>query len=70
MSVYDFLSLLNEDDAMVAIYDMWCEEEVFIGEAADAIDCDWCDYEILSFDLCDDDPRGVVMVLNIDTEEG
>jgi len=67
MSVYDFLSLLIEDDAEIAIYDMANDVEVFIGEAREALDCDFCDYEVLSFDLCNE--GGVVMVLNIEAEE-
>lgn len=69
MSIYEFLMLLCEDDSIIAIYDFRAEEEVFCGEAADAIDCDFCDCEVLSFDLCRDDARGVQMILNIESEE-
>lgn len=68
MTVYDFLMLLIEDDSMIALYDFTTEEEVFCGEAAEAIDCDFCDCEVMSFDLCRDDARGVQMVLNIESE--
>ena len=69
MSVYDFLSLLIEDDAKIAIYDMTLEIEVFADEAREVLDCDFCDWEVLSFDLCNDDPRGVVMVLNVESDD-
>ena len=69
MSVYEMMMLLCEDDAIIAIYDFRSEEEVFCGEAADAIDCAFCDCEVMSFDLCRDDARGVQMILNIESEE-
>ena len=71
MDIYDFLGLLIDDDSLVAIYDLTTGEEVFCGEANDAKFCDYGDYEVLSFDLCPQgsDPRGVLMVLNIETEE-
>lgn len=68
MSVYDFLMLLCEDDSTIALYDFVSEEEVFVGEAADALDCAFCDCEVESFDLCRDDPRGVLLILNIEAE--
>lgn len=71
MDIYDFLGLLIEDDSLVAIYDLTTGEEVFCGEASEAIFCDYSACEVLSFDLCPQgsDPRGVLMVLNIETEE-
>lgn len=69
MTVYDFLMLLCEDYAMIAIYDFTTDEEVFCGEAADALDCDFCDCEVESFDLCRDDARGVLLILNIESED-
>ena len=68
MTVYEMLMLLCEDDSTIALYDFTTEEEVFVGEAADALDCAFCDCDILSFDLCRDDPRGVLMILNIEAE--
>ena len=70
MSIYDILQLLVEDDSVIAIYDMGAGEEVFCGEATEAADSVFCDYEVLSFDLCPtgSDPRGVLMVLNIETD--
>lgn len=69
MDIYEFLGLLIEDDETIAIYDMTSGEEVFCGEASEAIFCDYSDCEVLSFDLCHDDKRGVRMILNIETEE-
>ena len=69
MTIYDFLYLLTDDSALVAVYDLTLEGECFCGEARDAMDGAFCDYEVLSFDLCNDDPRGVLLVLNIETED-
>lgn len=69
MSIYDFLQLLIEDDTKVAVYDMAHDVEVFLGEAKDAMDCGFEEYEVLSFDLDPFDPRGVLMVLNIECDE-
>lgn len=69
MTVYDFLLMLNEDDTTIAIYDFSTEVEVFIGEAADAMECLFSDCEVLSFDIDPHDPRGAVLVLNIETGE-
>ena len=69
MNVYDFLYLLTDDSEMIAIYNLTTEEEVFCGEARDAMDGDFCGCEVMSFDVCRGDPRGVVLCLNIETEE-
>lgn len=70
MSVYEMMMLLCEDDSIIAIYDLNSEEEVFCGEAADVLYCcAFCDCEVMSFDLCRDDARGVQMILNIESED-
>ena len=42
---------------------------MFIGEAADAMECPFSDCEVLSFDVDPHDPRGAILTLNIETEE-
>ena len=69
MSIWDFLHLLTDDSALVAVYDMTSEDEIFCGEARELLFEDIRECEVLSFDLCHDDPRGVLLVLNIETEE-
>ena len=69
MSIWDFIELLTDDSVMVAVYDCRTEEENFCGEARELLFEDIRECEVLSFDLCNDDPRGVLLVLNIETEE-
>lgn len=69
MDIYDFVNLLTDDSAVVAVYDYTTEEEVYCGEARDLLYEDIRDCEILAVDLCSGDPRGVVLILNIETEK-
>ena len=69
MNIWDFIDLLTDDSSLVAVYDFRTEEEVFCGEAQELRFEDIREYEVLSVDLCHDDPRGVLLVLNIETEE-
>ena len=69
MDIYDFVTLLTDDSAMVAVYDYATEEEVYCGEARDLLYEDIRECEILAVDLCSGDPRGVALILNIETEE-
>jgi len=69
MDIYDFCGLVSDDSVMVAIWDFTTEEEVFCGELRDAAHDEWGGYEILSIDFCVSDPRGVSVILNIETEE-
>ena len=68
MDIYDFCNLCTDDGELVAIYDFTTEEEIFCGSMSDAMLEDWTYYEVLSFDICKHDERGVYLVLNIETE--
>lgn len=70
MDIYDFVNLLTDDSAVVAVYDYTTEEEVFCGEARELLWEDVRGCEVLAVDLCTGDPRGVLLILNIETEEG
>ena len=67
MSVYDFCGLCTDESVDVSIYDMneEVEEEVFAGSMRGAMESEWADFEVDSFDLT---PDG--LCLNIDTSEG
>ena len=67
MPVYDFCGLCTDDSVDVSIYDMneEIEKEIFSGTMRDAMESDWADFEVESFDLT---PDG--LCLNIDTSEG
>jgi len=69
MDIYDFVNLLTDDSSVVAVYDYTTEEEVYCGEARDLLYEDIRDCEILAVDLCNGDPRGAVLILNIETEK-
>ncbi len=69
MDIYDFVNLLTDDSALVAVYDYTTEEEIFCGEARELLWEDIRECEILAVDLCHNDPRGVLLILNIETEE-
>ena len=69
MNIWDFVDLLTDDSETVSVYDFTTEEEIFCGEAREARYEDFNECEVLSVDLCHDDPRGVLLVLNIETEE-
>ena len=69
MDIYDFVNLLTDDSPVVAVYDYTTEEEAYCGEARDLLYEDIRDCEILAVDLCSGDPRGVVLILNIETEK-
>lgn len=68
MDIYEFVNLLTDDSAVVAVYDYTTEEEVFCGEARELLWEDIRDCEVLSVDLCTGDPCGVLLILNIETE--
>ena len=68
MDIYSFLCLLTDDSEPIAVFDLSTGEEVFCGEAVDAMAA-FGVYDVLSFDLDHHDPRGVLMVLNIETGE-
>ena len=69
MDIYDFVTLLTDDSAVVAVYDYAADAEVYCGEARDLLYEDIWDCEILAVDLCSGDPRGVALILNIETEK-
>ena len=69
MDIYEFVSLLTDDSAEIAVYDLSAGEEIFWGEARDAQFEDFSDCEIMSIDIIPADSRGVSVVLNIETEE-
>ena len=69
MDVYDFVNLLTDDSAVVAVWDYSADAEIFCGEARDLLYEDIRDCEVLSVDLCSGDPRGTALILNIETEE-
>ena len=69
MTVYDILYLLGDDGEEIAVFDLTTCEEVFCGSARDAMYSDFGDCEVASFDLDHHDPRGVLLVLNIEIEE-
>lgn len=68
MDIYDFVGLLTDDSAVIAVYDYTAEDEVFCGEARDVLYEDIRECEVLAVDICAGDPRGVVLILNIETE--
>lgn len=70
MNVYDFCNLCTDDSTIIAVYDFTSEDEIFCGSMRDAMWEDFSDCEVLSFDICPPDGRGVSMILNIETEEG
>ena len=67
MPVYDFCGLCTDESVDVSIYDMNgdVEDEVFTGSMRGAMESEWADFEVGSFDLT---PDG--LCLNIDTSEG
>ena len=69
MDIYEFVSLLTDDSATIAVFDFTAEEEIFCGEARDAQFEDFSDCEIMSIDIIPPDSRGVSVILNIETEE-
>lgn len=69
MDIYEFVNLLTDDSATIAVYDFTAGEEIFCGEARDAQFEDFSDCEIMSIDIIPADSRGVSVILNIETEE-
>ena len=69
MDVYDFCELCTDDSTVIAVWDYTTEEEVFCGTMQDARWEDFSSCEVLSFDICPPDGRGVTLILNIETEE-
>lgn len=70
MNVYDFLNLACDDSYHVEICDLSQDADtVFSGEARDAMQSDFTDYEVLSFDLYLDGENVPTICLNIETEE-
>jgi len=69
MSVYDFCYTCTDDGAIIVIYDMTTETEVFHDTMREAMFSDFCDYEVLSFDICPNDGRGISVILNICTDD-
>ena len=69
MDIYNFVNLLTDYCTTVAVYDYTTEEEVFCGEARDLLYEDFRDCEVLAVDPCSGDPRGVALILNIETEK-
>jgi len=67
MPVYDFCALCTDDSVDVSIYDMneAVEQQIFSGSMRNAMESEWADFEVDSFDLT---PDG--LCLNIDTSEG
>jgi len=70
MDVYSFCELCTDGGALIAVYDLTTEEEVFCGTMDDARWEDFSECDVLSFDICPPDGRGVTLILNIETEEG
>ena len=68
MDIYEFVSLLTDDSATIAVFDFTTEEEIFCGTARDAQFEDFSDCEIMSIDIIPSDSRGVSVILNIETE--
>lgn len=66
MDVYDFCMLSTDESIDVVIYDFDGEDTVFNGSMKEAMDSDWKDYEVQSFDV---DFLNKVFYLNIDTSE-
>ena len=70
MNVYDFCMLSCDDSAHIEICDLSQDANtVFSGEARDAMQSDFTDYEVLSFDLYLDGENRPTICLNIETEE-
>lgn len=67
MTIYDFCYLCTDDSVTIAIWDFATESEIFVGELRDA-SFDFGDMEILSFDITPPDSRGIVLILNVETE--
>lgn len=67
MPVYDFCTLCTDDSVDVCIYDMNAavEQQIFSGSMRNAMESEWADFEVDSFDLTQDG-----LCLNIDTSEG
>ena len=68
MNISELLYYLTDDSVTVAVWDFTAEDEVFCGSAQEA---EWeCGYEeVLSFDICPADSRGVTFIINIETED-
>lgn len=66
MDVYDFCMLCTDDSIGVVIYDFAGEDTVFNGTLKEAMDSDFANYEVQSFDL---DFNDRFFCLNIDIEE-
>lgn len=64
MTVYDFLYLCTDDSVVIQIWDQAQESIVAVCEIRDAMYGDYADYELDSFDICE---QG--LILNIDTGE-
>ena len=69
MDVYDFCNLCTDDGTIVAVYDFAAGDEIFCGTMSDAMWEDFSNCEVLSFDICPPDGRGVSLILNIETED-
>ena len=70
MDVYDFLSLACDDSYRVEICDLSNDATiVWMGEARDALQGKYTDYEVLSFDLYLSGENEPTICLNIETEE-
>ena len=70
MNVYDFCMLACDDSYHIEICDLYQDANtVFYGEARDAMQSDFAEYEVLSFDLYLDGENLPTICLNIETEE-
>ena len=68
MNISELLYYLTDDSVTVAVWDFTAEDEVFCGSAQEA-GWEYGDEEVLSFDICPADSRGVTFIINIETEE-
>jgi len=69
MDIYEFVNLLTDDSATVAVFDLTTGEEIYLGEAREA-QLDFADYEIMSIDLVPKcEKTEAIIVLNIETED-
>lgn len=64
MTVYDFLYLCTDDSVVIQIWDQAQVSIVAVCEIRDAMDGEYADCELDSFDICE---HG--LILNIDTSE-
>lgn len=65
MTVQEFVGLCVEDSLLeVTLYDMTTGENVWSGHGDDVANCEYANYEVMSFDL----PEEAAITLNIETD--